>query len=159
MKRLSVLLIASLLVVAACGDDGHHHHEGDEHLFCQGDEDTIAVGLSRLGEDGNFKIEILDWDPDPLIVGNNSLTLLVTDDQDVPVDGITFDTAETWQRVHDHGSPVVPVITELANVGEFQIDDLNVIHTGSWLFRFGPTDGVVSDYIVFNFGVQCPPPE
>lgn len=157
MKTLVGLLMISCLAIAGCGDDGHHHHDGDAHLFCQGDEETLVADLTRLGDQGVFQVTILDWEPDPLVVGNNSFTIAVTDAAGVPVDGITFDVVETWQRVHDHGTPVAPVVTPLANVGEFQIDDMNVIHTGSWLFRFGPTDGVDSDFVEFNFGVACPP--
>lgn len=155
MRSLLLVLTVCLPLIAACGD-GHDHHHGDEHLFCQGDEQTISAGLTQLGDEGVFAIEILDWAPDPLIVGNNSFTIRVTDPAGTPADGITFDVAETWQRVHDHGTPVTATVTPLANPGEFQIDDLNVIHTGSWLFRFAPTDGVDADLVVFNFGIQCP---
>jgi hypothetical protein len=101
-------------------------------------------------------VHILSTDPATLAVDNNTFVLRVTDPNDTPVDGITFDVAETWQRVHDHGTPVVAVVTPLANTGEFEISMMNVIHTCSWLFRFGPNDGTNDDYVVFNFGVQCP---
>lgn len=153
MNKLIIGACAAALLAAACGDD--HHHEGDEHLYCQGDEQTLVAGVSQLGDNGIYKITIQSWDPDPLIVGNNSLTILVTDPNDNPVD-VTLDVAETWQRIHDHGTPVVSIITPLSGTGEFQIDDLNIIHTGSWLFRFAPTDGTDSDFVVFNFGIQCP---
>jgi hypothetical protein len=154
--RSLIALVMLVSVAAACGDDGHDHDHDGEHLLCQGDEETFTPGMSKLGDNGFFKLHILSIAPDPLAVDNNTFTVRVTDPSDTPVDGITFDVAETWQRVHDHGTPVVSVVTPLANTGEFEISPLNVIHTGSWLFRFGPNDGTNADYVVFNFGVQCP---
>ncbi len=158
MRKLALLLGLTVFAFAGCGDDhDHNHDDGEAHLFCQGDEQTLVAGMTTLGDQGVFNVTILDWGPDPLIVGNNSFTIAITDALDAPVDGITFDMVQTWARVHNHGTPVVPVVTPLANTGEFQIDDLNVIHTGSWLFQFAPSDGVNADYVEFNFGVACPP--
>lgn len=151
---LASMLALSLL--AACGDDGHDHDHDGDHLLCQGDEETLTPGLSKLGANGFFKVHILSTDPSPLAVDDNTFVVRVTDPNDTALDGITFDVVETWQRVHDHGTPVVAQVTALANTGEFQVDKMNVIHTGSWLFRFGPNDGTNADSIEFNFGIECP---
>lgn len=152
--RRSWLFVLGILATLSCGD-GHDHEHGDvDHESCLGDEEE-PQGASKLGEEGRFKVHILATEPAPLLVGNNSFTIRITDPEDNPVEGVTFDILETWQRLHNHGSPVVPQTTALEDPGEFQIDDLNVIHPGSWLFRFGPRAGDQSDFIEFNFGVEC----
>ena len=150
--------LALLLLAAACHDHGDHSHgDDDAHLYCQGDEDTLSRGLTRAGENGDLQVRIDDYTPDPLMVGDNSFTITVLDAAGDPVDGATLDYAESWQRIHDHGTPIEVVITAGDSPGELTVEHMNVIHTGSWLFRFAPNDGTVSDFVEFNFGIQCPP--
>lgn len=151
--------IALLLLGSACHDHGDHDHgDDDAHLYCQGDEDPLSAGMVGAGTNGDLQLRIDKYTPDPLIVGDNSFTVTVVDDAGDPVDGATIDMAETWQRVHDHGTPIEPVITAGEDPGAFTVAQMNVIHTGSWLFRFAPTDGNgTADFVEFNFGIECPP--
>ena len=157
----TVLASLAALALAACHGhgDGHDHDHGDEdaHLFCQGDEETATAGMAKLGTQGSYQVRIDSFTPDPLLVGDNSFNITILDANGDPVDGATLDLAETWQRVHDHGTPIEVSITEGANPGELTIDQMNVVHTGSWLFRFAPASGGTSDFVEFNFGIECPP--
>ena len=152
-NQRSLWIALAVVTAVACGDDDHDHEV--DHEMCFGDEDVLAPGLSKQGTDGNFTVEIVSYDPDPLIVGNNDFVIDVTDAANAPVTGATFDVLETWQRVHDHGTPVTAMATELQD-GQYEVVDMNVVHRGSWLFRFGPNDGTNSDFVEWNFGVDCP---
>lgn len=157
MNQIAAALCLLILPAVACDGHDHDHGDGDAHLFCQGDEEAITANMSKTGTMNNFKVHILSWNPDPLVVGNNVFNIRVTDTSDTAIDGISFDVTETWARVHDHGTPVTPTVTAGSGTGEFEIKDMNVVHTGSWLFRFGPNNGTLSDFVEFNFGIQCPP--
>lgn len=155
---MRAVLPLALLLAAECHDHGDHDHgDDDAHLFCQGDEDALNRGMARAGTDGNFQIRIDDYTPDPLVVGDNTFVLTILDADGAPVDGASLAVAETWQRVHDHGTPIETIITANTNPGELTVEQLNIIHTGSWLFRFSPTDGTDADFVEFNFGIECPP--
>jgi hypothetical protein len=119
--------------------------------------DRHCLPRPRRSRQGSLQIRIDDYTPDPRIVGDNSLTITILDAAGDPVDGATLELAETWQRIHDHGTPIETTITAGANPGELVVDQMNIVHTGSWLFRFAPAAGGNSDFVEFNFGVECPP--
>ncbi len=147
-----VLGLSAIAGLSACGSDGH----GEDHLLCFGDENPASAGTALVGDMGNLKVHVVSIAPNPLIVGENSVTLRITDTSDQAVAGATVTAAEVYQRVHDHGTPSVPEFTSLANDGEVRIDKLGVVHTGSWYFRFNVEAGGNSDFVEFTFGIDCP---
>lgn len=111
-------------------------------------------GMSRLGDAGSFRLQIMSADPDPLQTGNNAFTVLVTDAGDAPVDGAAFDPLQAWSYTHQHSSPVKPEVMPGAAPGVYEIVKMNVLHKGSWQFQFGIDAEGMEDYVEFHFCVE-----
>ena len=149
LSRALLACVALSLVAGGCGDDGHDHDHMD-HEMCTGDEQAFAVGAVASGD--AYTLELISAEPNPPIVGDNTFVVELTDGSGAPVEGAAV-TAESWQHVHDHGTPVVATVSDLGG-GQYEAGPLNVIHKGSWEFRFAIDSGKTSDFAFFHFCVE-----
>lgn len=149
-------LIVTLLTAAACGEDdpcaGHSHDP--MCLVCDGTEDTFTA--AKFGDQNIFEVAVVSGAPEPHLVGNNTLTVLVKDSQGNPVDGATV-TAEPFYPPGGHGTPIEPVVTATGTPGEYELTELNYVHAGQWEVRFTVTASGQTDNVVFVFCIEAAP--
>jgi hypothetical protein len=158
MARLLVLPLC-LSLVAACGDDhdhNHHHHDGDQ-FTCDGDEDSLAPGTTKVGAGGKLKLKIVEAIPAQHYVQNNELIVTVTDANDQPLDDANFTSIIPFTAKHDHGTPVDAKWEAAATAGDYRLYDINYVHQGPWKLDMELSAGGETDSVGFVFCIKEPP--
>lgn len=155
--QLIALVSMIALALAACGSDDEcagHTHEPKCLVCSQSDHDSFTSGTVKVGNDGNLKLEIVSADPSPHQEGNNTMVVKVMDASDQPLTGVTFDVVETYYPPGQHGTPIVPEITE-NGAGEYSITQINYVHEGIWTLTMELTAGSMTDTLFFEFCVEA----
>jgi hypothetical protein len=145
---LGALALAAFMMAPGCGDDGHDH----EHVASCDDEpraEAYVAGLEKVGT--AVKVQLTSV-PAPPAKGDNTWTILVTDLQDQPLDGLTID-ATPFMPDHGHGTPLQETVTPGTAAGEYVLAPVNLWMPGFWevtldLTGTGP-NGAIDDQVTY----------
>ncbi len=138
----TMLAFALLLGAAACddgdemegdaGDDASAMDAGDDGMASRcADEtraDDFAAGLTKDG--AAYRVRVEAADPADPVRGDNAWTLMITDLEGSPIEGVVVD-AKPWMPDHGHGSAVEEEVIEMGG-GEYQVAPLNLFMAGYW---------------------------
>lgn len=126
---LAVLPLLALALTSGCADDDGR----------------------PLPEDGAF-IVAAAWNPDPPAVGQNTLTLTVTDASGAAVTGATV-VVDPQMPTHGHGSSEDPVITEVG-AGVYTATPVTFQMPGAWEITVDATLGDDHGTLVIDLTVN-----
>lgn len=87
-------------------------------------------------------------DPNPPIVGDNTLLVEFTDPSMV-----SDVTVGAWMPAHGHGTPEDPVVTETVD-GDYEVSKLNYIMPGGWELTVDVDGSAGPDQFVIAFDVR-----
>lgn len=107
---MKILILPLALLLAACG----------------GDSDDPK-------QEGDLRIEVVSIEPDPPVVGQNTLVFSISDAEGEPVIGATVEV-EPFMPHHNHGSTETPVVTDLGD-GTYRADPVTFQMPGHWEVR------------------------
>lgn len=99
---------------------------------------ALSLALASCGSDpavsqrSDFAFEAT-VDPNPPIVGRNTMTFSLLDAAGNPVTGATL-KVDPEMPAHGHGSPEVPVLTEMGG-GQYRAYPVSLIMVGRWEVR------------------------
>lgn len=85
--------------------------------------------MQKSGE-GGYTIALLDAVPAPPAKGDNVWQMQVEDDTGDAAEGMSI-RIRTWMPDHQHGSPIVPTITDEGG-GVYSVDPVNLFMGGYW---------------------------
>ena len=115
---------------AASGDDGPPD-AGSYDCATDTRVDHFAIGMSKTGANGN-KFVLSAANPAPPAKGTNTQTITVTDSTGAAVTGATL-TVFPFMPDHNHGSPLVPQVTEESGTpGSYDVTLLDLFMPGYW---------------------------
>lgn len=116
-----------------------------ESLCAAQDEvEAYQPGMVAHAELGLLDVVLVESMPDPPAQGYNAWTLLVREVATcAPVPGLVLD-AVPFMPTHGHGSPTVPVITDLGD-GTYGVDPLNLFMDGYWRVRITISSEALGD--------------
>jgi hypothetical protein len=113
--------------------------------------ETYSAGMTRPGDSGALKFQLVSATPPPPATQNMTWTLKITDSTGQPVTGATFSPAiKTWMPQHTHGSTAVPMAVEKGD-GVYEIDNLYLYMIGVWQVTFYVKSGTTTDKTTFAF--------
>ncbi len=154
------------LLLGACGDGGASAADDacsgpEDHspacIACRGDEDPV-VGIEREGERGVFALELLASAPTPHIASLNTMTVRLADSAGGPVDGAVFTRIEPHTRNPEgHGTSLRPEARPGESAGEYILENVNYVHSGSWTVTMDIEAGGEQDTIGFLFCIDETP--
>jgi hypothetical protein len=148
---------APVVVAPDGGDDAvGFDFDADTFIPCTGDPrgEHYAPGMSKLGPKGQLTVSLLSSDPGPPIKGNNTWTMLVADGTKAPIAGATLKVLP-YMPDHNHGTIVKPVITALAEAGQYKVTPLYLFMPGIWEVTFTvSTPAGAQDAVVFRFCIE-----
>jgi len=149
--RPTAVLAAVLAIgLVACDPGGDDMGAGDEaaELMCDSEErtDDFAIDLTKMGQ--RHSVAIAEAMPAQPIRGDNTWTVLITDESGTPVEGITLD-ARPWMPDHGHGSSVEETVTDMGE-GMYMLDPLNLFMAGYWevALEITDADGVTDEVMI-----------
>lgn len=137
----------AITISAACAQDSR--------------KDIYTEGLSKPASD--LTVEMTDSEflpsgaaaePGPVQKGMNTVTVLVKDASQAPVDGATVSLALLMPD-HGHGSAVTPTVKALGG-GKYEIDSVWLSMAGLWRFTVSviPANANAPKEAVFNFCID-----
>jgi hypothetical protein len=148
----STLVTLCAALVLGCGDDAG----GDGELRCDQETraDQYAPGMIATGDDGVFRIVLVESLPGPPEKGDNQFTLEVLEAaSDTAVPSATL-SVTPFMPDHNHGTPITPIVSDGASPGEFQVDRINLWMPGLWEVQIGVSAGPSEDRVVFAFCIE-----
>ncbi len=160
MKQVVWVGCVAFAMVLGCGDDsGGHEHEHEhgtelDHTKCTGSESAWALGSTVESDEGHFRITLVSAIPDPPVPEvSNEWVIKLTDKDDNPLDGATFDKSITFQHVHKHEGAKAATVTGQGADGLYDAKGWDIVHPGSWEFRMAITHNGTLDSALFHFCV------
>ena len=141
------------VTLAACGTDSGDDEETVDCSTVMG-ADTFTVGLQKMGSGGTLSFKLLSATPAPPARGDNSW--LVQIDQvsaAAPLEGATLQVTP-FMPAHQHGSPIMPVVTPMPSAGQYQLDKVNLWRPGVGETTFRATAGTSTDAAVYKFCIE-----
>lgn len=133
----------------------------DDHssacIACRGEEDPV-VGISRVGEDGVFAVELLESDPNPHVASLNTMLVRVTDASGDVVPDADFTRIEPFTRnPQGHGTSLFPEAAAGEQPGTYVLDKVNYVHSGAWTLTLDIEASDMSDTVQFLFCIADAP--
>jgi hypothetical protein len=112
-----------------------------------------STPLSLVTSDAKkLDVEVHTAPYQPLVAGEDSVELLVTDTQTgKPVDGLTV-TMTPWMPAMGHGASVTPLLTALGG-GKYVFTNVSLFMPGEWQLRIA-FSGEVEDSVEPTFNVD-----
>jgi hypothetical protein len=141
-SRSALVALAGLLLLAGACDGQDPMEDGGSDTMgmslCEVEDraDDFTIGLSKSGM--QLDLEIAEAVPADPIRGDNTWTVMITDAQGSPAEGLTID-AKPWMPDHGHGSSVEEQVTEMGG-GRYMLDPLNLFMAGFWQVTIEITD-------------------
>jgi hypothetical protein len=120
--------------------------------------DAYKAGMQKPSENGNLLVTLLESQPGPPAIGNNSWTIAVQDavapDSGSAERNDLSISAVPWMPDHGHGTSIVPTVTPKGSDGQYTINPLYLFMAGLWqvtlhMSATGPAQ--VTDQVVFSF--------
>ena len=105
------------------GDDGTTSRCANETRA-----DDFAAGLSKDGT--AFRVTVDVAEPADPIRGDNAWTLMITDLEGNPIEGVIVD-AKPWMPDHGHGTAVEEELIDMGG-GAYEVSPLNLFMAGYW---------------------------
>ena len=97
------------------------------------------------GDSGKVHVELRTRPDQPPSRGVENLSLAVTDEAGVPLDGLTIDVVP-WMPAMGHGASVKPQVTALGN-GHYTVDNVDFVMPGQWQIRI-TFSGAIEDHAI-----------
>ena len=97
------------------------------------------------GDGGKVHVELRTRPDQPPSRGVENLSLAVTDEAGVPLDGLTIDVVP-WMPAMGHGASVKPQVTALGN-GHYTVDNVDFVMPGQWQIRI-TFSGAIEDHAI-----------
>ena len=149
-------LLSLLVAAGACGDDDAPADVDSGPVDCstiQAGQDVYEPGLEKIGANG-YTVHLMSATPAPPAKGDNTWMIHVVDDTDNPGVGLTI-SATPWMPHHQHGTPIVAVVTEMGDPGMYQITPINLLMAGVWEITIAIGDGENDlDEVLYTFCVD-----
>lgn len=155
MARHSLLpcLLLVALLASACHDHDDHEHE-ETQFICDGSEDSLAAGTSKVGDAGTLNLTIVEAIPPVHYVQNNELIVTVQGADGGYLSDAEFSSIVPFTAKHDHGTPIVAQWEPTANAGEYRIYDINYVHRGPWRIDIELSAGGATDTLQWIFCIE-----
>jgi ABC-type glycerol-3-phosphate transport system substrate-binding protein len=171
------LLGASLLAGAGCGQSssatGATSGSVQEQSVCAGDPraETYVTDMEATATDSAIKMKLVDSNPGPPVVGNNTWQVMLLDENGAPITGLsTCDPAVTgsnytcqspgivlnaWMPDHGHGSEIHPTGTPMGTPGMYELNPVYLFMPGIWTITVEVTlADKKTDQVVYTFCVN-----
>jgi hypothetical protein len=120
--------------------------------------DTFVVGLEHQGASTMLDFRLMSVDPAPAQRGDNTWIVQVNSMTSgvvgSPIDGATL-SVSPYMPAHKHYSPITPVVTPMADPGQYQLKPVNLWMPGVWETTITATTTTgVSDRAVYKFCIE-----
>jgi hypothetical protein len=159
---MKLVHLALWLPLLSCSGGDDHSHGADSGHDCSKDSrgEEYQPAMQKVGE-ASYAISLMDANPAPPARGDNVWKVEVRDADGTPVEGKTIEI-KTFMPDHQHGSPIVPTITEEGS-GMYTIDPVNLFMGGYWEITVSavdpgatesPDDDVDLDSVIFKFCID-----
>jgi hypothetical protein len=134
----------------ACGDSGGAAPDAAYSCDIEDRDDTFAVGLEKVAGTG-LRVQLLSAVPAPPARGDNTWQFRLLDAAAQPIAGASIEVTP-FMPDHRHGSSIVAVVSEQAEVGVYEVTPINLWMPGLWEVTFDVTPaGGTTDEVVFRF--------
>lgn len=137
LAQCTVVGLACLVLASACSGGDSKPSNVDSQLpsgsvSCETDQRVQAyeAGMSRMGDSGALKFQIVSSDPGPPIKGSNTFVVNVSSASGDPVESEL--TVELYMPDHKHGTSVPAEISYDPDSGNFTITPLYLFMAGVW---------------------------
>lgn len=142
--------IAALTLASACSGDPD---SGMEEVNCDLETraETYTAGMSKAGAAG-IEVVLVAAAPTPPDKGDNTWTVQVLDNAQVPMDDATL-TVTPFMPDHGHGTSKTAAVTGSGS-GMYDVDPVNLWMPGLWETTVEVETGTTSDAIVFSFCIE-----
>jgi hypothetical protein len=153
-EGFAILAVGVMLAFAACSNDG----APSTPLVC-GDGrriDRYENGLEKVGDEGQYRVRIVEATPNPPDRGDNVWTFEVTDSADRPLAGALV-RLSPWMPDHGHGSvPPTFDATPSGEGGRYTSPEVRLFMPGFWQIKVSITalGGGITDEVTFGFCIE-----
>lgn len=142
MSRPGPIIIAAAiaclgLLSGGCADDDGHQHG---MTFSCADDGRAPAWVANNQASGDTVTVTVNSDPVPPAKGDSTWTIMVTDQNDAPLDGLTVDSTP-FMPDHGHGTPLQETVTAGAQPGEYVLAPVNLWMPGYWEVTIDVDDG------------------
>jgi hypothetical protein len=153
MRRL-LALTAALGLAACSGGSPTHGDAGPDSdvVTCQNDArvDTYAPNMSKTSSLGGFRVVLVEANPAPPAIDNNTWTIRALDAMGQP-----YSTALTAvARMPDHGHGTTPINFTPNPDGTFTLMPIYLYMGGVWRIEFTPQGAGTNDPLDFFFCIS-----
>ena len=89
--------------------------------------------MTLTSDSGKLHVAVRTSPTQPPTRGEQSVQLVITDDDDKPQSGLSLDTTP-WMPAMGHGASVTPSVTE-TSPGTYVVEDVDLFMPGTWELR------------------------
>ena len=121
-------------------------------VACSSQSDPASQELLDLKSEKGLFYASFTPDPDPPTTGENALEISLADPNRQPVAQASIEI-EPWMPGHGHGTPIVPVVTDLG-AGKYHAQKIDFMMPGFWELTVGVRSGDLRDTFVVAYDVK-----
>lgn len=160
-QTTATLLLAALVTSCSASaehspDTGSAHdagQHGDAHAMGDTSVDVYADGLMKVSTDGHFHVMLMNAEPAPPDVGQNTWTLRIVDMDDVAVDDATV-TVSPFMPLHGHGTSPPENAATFSSDGTYEAGPFDLFMPGLWESTVTIEAGETRDSAIFSFELE-----
>lgn len=139
------------------GDDAHAGHEPDgmegEEVPCTDDYPAVSEGMTT--QVGDLTVKLVSADPEKARQHvNNDWVLEVTDAAGEPVSDFEVLNPVAYMSVHGHYGLPAPTAAEVAEPGQFKLDNIRFRMRGPWEVMFQLAQGETQEMATIQICVE-----
>lgn len=137
----------------SAGCTSHDGHQ-DGMTFTCADDGRAPEWIANYAASGTTIKVTVNSDPAPPAKGDSTWTILVTDQNDTPLDGLTID-ATPFMPDHGHGTPLQETVTVGSQAGEYVLSPVNLWMPGYWEVTLAVDDGNgLTDSVMYQVCIE-----
>ena len=151
-SRFKQLAILTLLLAAspACGEDEPQGAEVNCDLETR--DDAYVANLEKAGT--QVSVVLMESIPAPPRKDDNTWMIRIQDEAGAPLSGLSM-VVTPWMPDHGHGTLDPPIVTELSEPGEYEVNPVDLRMPGLWEVTVEVADGTgLEDEVTFAFCVE-----